>query len=56
MATIDHCFDKEDGEAAIKKIIRDTLYEELPESVFGNYEVYRVKIYDYVYTRYKNVA
>jgi hypothetical protein len=56
MGTIDHCFDKEDGESAIKKIIRDTLYEELPESVFGNYEAYRVKINDYIYTRYKNVA
>ena len=54
VASIDHCFDKEEGQASIKIIIRDLLYQDLPDSVFDNLEVYQRKIYDYVYTRYGN--
>ncbi|MGN1174415.1 MAG: hypothetical protein ACI4S1_03040 [Roseburia sp.] len=54
VATIDHCFDKEEGQASVKIIIRDLLYQELPDSVFGNYDVYQRKIYDYVSTRFSN--
>lgn len=52
VATIDHCFDKEGGQAQIQIIIRDTLFQDLPDSIFKNIEVYQRKIYDYVYTRY----
>lgn len=43
--------------AAVDNLIRDTLWAELPEcydevSISG----YRQKIYEYVYTRYKEVA
>ena len=50
--SIDHCFDKEEGQASVKIIIRDLLYHDLPDSVFDNFETYQRKIYDYVYTRY----
>ena len=50
--SIDHCFDKEEGQASVKIIIRDLLYQDLPDSVFDNFETYQRKIYDYVYTRY----
>lgn len=56
VATIDHCFDKEEGQASVKIIIRDLLYQELPDSVFGNYDVYQRKIYDYVSTRFSNIV
>lgn len=49
---IDHCFDKEEGQASIQIVIRDLLYQELSDSVFGNFETYQKKVYDYVYTRY----
>lgn len=56
VATIDHCFDKEEGQASVKIIIRDLLFQKLPESVFGNYDVYQRKIYDFVSTRYGNIV
>lgn len=56
VASIDHCFDKEEGQASVKVIIRDLLYQDLPDSVFDNFEVYQRKIYDYVYTRYSGLV
>ena len=56
VATIDHCFDKEEGQASVKIIIRDLLFQKLPESVFGNYDAYQRKIYDFVSTRYGNIV
>ena len=52
----DHCFDKEEGQSAVQVIIRDTLFEELPESVYPNFEVLRIKIYDYVKGLYEEAA
>ena len=54
--SIDHCFDKEEGQASVKIIIRNLLYQDLPDSVFNNYETYQRKIYDYVYARYNGVV
>lgn len=56
VASFDHCFDKEEGQSAVQVIIRDTLFEELPESVYPNFEVLRIKIYDYVKGLYENAA
>ena len=50
--SIDHCFDKEEGQASIKVVIRDMLYQDLPDSVYGHFETYQRKIYDYIYTKY----
>ncbi len=57
IAELDHWTDKQETKAAIDNLIRDTLWNGLPEcydelSISG----YRQRIYEYVYTRYKDVA
>ena len=57
IAELDHWTDKQETKATIDNLIRDTLWSELPEcydeiSISG----YRQRIYEYVYTRYKEVA
>lgn len=57
IAELDHWTDKQETKAAVDNLIRDTLWAELPEcydevSISG----YRQKIYEYVYTRYPEVA
>ena len=57
ISELDHWTDKQQTKAAVDNLIRDTLWAELPEcydevSISG----YRQKIYEYVYTRYKEVA
>ena len=43
--------------AAVDNVIRDTLWEELPECYDEiSISTYRQRIYEYVYTRYKEVA
>lgn len=53
----DHWTDKQETIAAVYNLIRDILWAELPEcydeaSIWG----YRQRIYEYVYTHYKDVA
>ncbi len=57
IAELDHWTDKQETKAAIDNLIRDTLWNELP----GCYDElsissYRQKIYEYIYTRHKDVA
>ena len=57
IAELDHWTDKQETKATIDNLIRDTLWNELPEcydevSISG----YRQRIYEYVYTRYPDVA
>ena len=57
ISELDHWTDKQETKAAVDNLIRDTLWAELPEcydeiSISG----YRQKIYEYVYTRYPEVA
>lgn len=57
IAEFDHWTDKQETKAAIDNLIRDTLWAELPECYDENsITEYRQKIYEYVYTRYKEVA
>lgn len=54
---LDHWTDKQETKATINNLIRDTLWAELPEPYDEvSISVYRQKIYEYVYTRYKDVA
>ena len=54
---LDHWTDKQETKATIDNLIRDTLWAELPEHYDEvSISVYRQKIYEYVYTRYKDVA
>ena len=57
IAELDHWTDKQETKATIDNLIRDTLWNGLPEcydelSISG----YRQRIYEYIYTRYKNAA
>lgn len=57
IAELDHWTDKQETKAAVDNLIRDTLWAELPEcydevSISG----YRQRVYEYVYTRYPDVA
>ena len=57
IAEFDHWTDKQETKAAIDNLIRDTLWAELPESYDEiSMSEYRRKIYEYLYTRYKDVA
>ena len=57
IADLDHWTDKQETKAAVDNLIRDTLWSELP-SCYDEPSIsrYRQKIYEYVYTRYKEVA
>ena len=57
IAELDHWTDKQETKAAVDNLIRDTLWSELP-SCYDEPSIsrYRQKIYEYVYTRYKDVA
>ena len=57
IAELDHWTDKQETKATIDNLIRDTLWSELPESYDElSISAYRQRIYEYVYTRYKDVA
>ncbi len=57
IAELDHWTDKQETKAAVDNLIRDTLWAELPESYDEiSISSYRQKIYEYVYTRYKDIA
>lgn len=57
IAELDHWTDKQETKAAVDNLIRDTLWSELPPCYDEpSISRYRQKIYEYVYTRYKEVA
>lgn len=57
IAELDHWTDKQETRAIVENLIRETLWSELP-ACYGNEIIseYRNRIYEYVYTRYKDVA
>lgn len=57
ISELDHWTDKTETKAIIDNLIRDTLWEELPESYDElSVSAYRQEIYQYIYVRYKDVA
>lgn len=57
IAELDHWTDKQDTKAAVDNLIRDTLWADLPECYDEvSISMYRQRIYEYVYTRYKEAA
>ena len=56
IAQMDHWTDKEETKAAVNILIRDILYEEIPDSMFDQLDHYRTVIYEHVYTHYKGAA
>ena len=57
ISQLDHWTDKQETKAVIDTLIRDTLWNELPES-YDEISIsnYRQRIYQYVYQRYQDVA
>lgn len=53
---LDHWTDKEETQAVVAIIIRDTLWAELPEDCMPQFDTYREKVYQYMYDYYKFVA
>lgn len=57
IAKLDHWTDKQETKAVVDNLIRDTLWAQLP-SCYDELSIsqYRQRIYEYVYTRYPDVA
>ena len=56
IAEMDHWTDKQETRAAVDVLIRNILYEEIPDSMFDRLDVYRKAIYEHVYTHYKEAG
>lgn len=57
IAELDHWTDKQETKAAVDNLIRDTLWNELPDSYDSlTITTCRKEIFEYVFTRYKEVA
>ena len=56
IAEMDHWTDKQETRAAVDILIRDILFEEIPDSMFDRLDTYRRAIYEHVYTHYKQAA
>lgn len=56
IASMDHWKDKQETRAAVDILIRNVLYEEIPDSMFDRLEAYRKAIYEHIYTHYKQAA
>lgn len=57
ISELDHWTDKQETRAVVDTLIRDVLWETLPEC-YNNNDIteYREKVYEYVFTRYKEIA
>ena len=53
---MDHWTDKQETRAAVDVLIRNVLYEEIPDSMFEQLDVYRRAIFEHVFTHYGQVA
>lgn len=56
IAGMDHWTDKQETRAAVDILIRDILFEEIPDSMFDRMDVYRRTIYEHVYNHYREAA
>ena len=56
IAQMDHWTDKDETIATVQNLIRDTLYMDIPDSMFEQLDYYRAVVYEYVYTHFKEVA
>ena len=57
ISQLDHWTDKQETKAVVETLIRDTLWNELPECYDdSSISRYRQQIYEYVYIRYPDVA
>ena len=54
IASMDHWADREDSRATIQVIIRNILWNKIPDSMFDKLDGYRASIYEHIYTHYRN--
>ena len=53
IAGMDHWTDKQETRAAVDVLIRNVLYEQIPDSMFDRLDEYRRNLYEDFYTHYK---
>ena len=57
IAELDHWTDKDETKSAVRNMIRDMLWTELPESYSDeSIDEYRQRIFEYVMVRYQDIA
>lgn len=56
IAKMDHWTDKQETRAAVDILIRNILYEQIPDSLFSQLDTYRKTIYEYVFTHFKQAV
>ena len=56
IAEMDHWTDKQETRAAVDILIRNILYEEIPDMMFVRLYAYRHAIYEHVYTHYRQAV
>ena len=56
IAQMDHWTDKQETRATVDILIRNVLYEGIPDSMFDHLDYYRRAIYEHVFTHYKGAA
>ena len=58
ISELDHWTDKQETRAVVDTLIRDVLWETLPAKCDNNDDIteYREKVYEYVFTRYKEIG
>ena len=56
ISQMDHWTDKDETRATVQNLIRDTLYMNIPDSMFDQLDHYREVIYEHIYSHYKDVA
>ena len=56
IAGMDHWTDKQETRAAVDNVIRDILYRDIPDSMFEQLDGYRTRIYEFVFSHYRQSA
>lgn len=54
IASMDHWADREDSIATIRVMIRNILWDRIPDSMFNKLDSYKDSIYEHIYTHYRN--
>lgn len=56
ISEMDHWTEKEETRSVVEVIIRDTLWDEIPDSMFDRLETYQKMIYEHIFTHYRDAA
>ena len=56
IAEMDHWTDKQETRATVDVVIRDVLFERMPDSMIDRMNEYRSMIFEHVYVHYKDIS